>query len=97
MTVLQLELQVRDYETWKRTFDDDPADRVGKGVRRHRILRSTDDPNAVLVHLEFGGSEDAQRMRDALVALWEEMGSDVFDSATARVMEEVEAKDYQRD
>jgi hypothetical protein len=94
VTVLQLELQVREYAAWKDAFDSDPADRAGSGVHRHRILRSADDPNLVVVHLEFERAEAAERMRAALKELWERIGTDMFESADARVLEEAEAVDY---
>jgi hypothetical protein len=94
MTVLQLDLRVSDYGEWKRLFDEDPADRGGSGVRRHHIYRCSDEPGHVVVHLEFDGAEQAQAMRGALVDLWERLGSEILEQATAHVLEVQETRDY---
>lgn len=95
MPILQLELHVREYDRWKDAFDHDPLDRGGKGVRSHRIIRSADDPNYVIVDLEFDEIEKAQSMRPGLLELWERMRDEIgLKHAEARVMEDVETKDY---
>jgi hypothetical protein len=53
MHVLRIEHPVPDYDRWKAAFDSDPADRERSGVRRYRILRTTDDPNYVMIDLKF--------------------------------------------
>ena len=44
MPILQIEHGVRDYDAWRRAFDNDPIDRKRGGVLRYRILRPKDDP-----------------------------------------------------
>jgi hypothetical protein len=44
---------------WKQTFDRDPADRKGSGVRRYQIVRQVDEPNFVMVDLEFDRLADS--------------------------------------
>ena len=53
MYVLQIEYPIADYDSWKAAFDDDRRDRAGSGVRRYRILCPNDDPNYVVIDLEF--------------------------------------------
>ena len=53
MHILQIEHRVNDFDTWKQAFDSDPVGRQQGGVRRYRVLRPTDDPNHVIVDLEF--------------------------------------------
>src|SRR5207245_1771311 len=60
MPILRIEHAVPDFSGWKRAFDSDPADRKGSGVRRYRVLRSVDDPNYVMIDLEFDTLEDAE-------------------------------------
>jgi hypothetical protein len=53
MPILQIQHAVRDFDAWKRAFDSDPVGRQQGGVRRYRILRAADDPNFVVIELEF--------------------------------------------
>lgn len=55
---------------WKAAFDRDPIDRHGLGVRRHRVFRPVDDPNYVVVELEFETMNEAEACRAALGELW---------------------------
>jgi hypothetical protein len=64
--VLQIEYPVPDYGAWKAAFDRDLLDREGSGVRRYRVLRPTDDPNYVLIDLEFDEAERAEAYLAAL-------------------------------
>jgi hypothetical protein len=41
-------IKVDDYDTWKSMFDSDPPG-ARKEAKRHRILRSADDPREVLI------------------------------------------------
>jgi hypothetical protein len=66
MPVLQIEHAVRDFDAWKAAFDSDPIGRESGGVRRYRILRPVDDPNYVVVDLEFDTSGEAEAFRASL-------------------------------
>jgi hypothetical protein len=70
MPVVQLEHAVKDFAMWKAAFDRDPIDRRKLGVRRHRILRPIDDPNYVVVELDFDTTDQAEACRAALDRLW---------------------------
>jgi hypothetical protein len=62
---------VGDFEAWKRDgFDAHTIGRAKAGVRTHRISRDADDPNYVLVELEFRTLPKAEAMRAALRNLW---------------------------
>src|SRR5664279_4466441 len=61
--VVQLEHPVRDFGTWKATFDRDPVDRKGSGVRSYQVYRPTDDPNFVAVDLEFDSLGEAEAVQ----------------------------------
>jgi hypothetical protein len=71
MTTLQLEHAIKDFETWKAAFDRDPIGRRGLGVRRHRVFRPLDDPNYVIVELEFDSVAAARQCGVALRELWQ--------------------------
>lgn len=70
MPVLQLEHGITEFPTWKAAFDRDPIGRARLGVRRHRVLRPVDDPNYILVELDFDTVEAAEACRNALGELW---------------------------
>lgn len=89
MAVLRIEHQVTDFDAWKAAFDADPLDRVGRGVRRYRILRRADDPNHVMVDLDFDTVGEAEGLLAALRALWGQV--DVMHDPSGLVVEEVES------
>ena len=51
--------KVRDFSVWKSVFDEREPVRWWHGVRRHRIYRSAEDPDDVLVAIEFLSAEQA--------------------------------------
>jgi hypothetical protein len=70
-SVLWIEHAVPDYETWKREgFDRDPVGREQNGVRRYRVLRSSDDPGLVAIELEFDSRAAAEAFAVALSEMW---------------------------
>jgi hypothetical protein len=95
MPVLQIEHAVRDFDRWKQAFDSDPVGREKGGVRRYRILRATDDPNLVLIDLEFDDPDEATAFQGKLHELWSGGASERLglESPQARIMEAVEAKE----
>ena len=60
MTVLAVRHTVADYATWKAGYDDHGASRKGHGAIHEQVLQSVDDPNNILVLIEFGSLADAQ-------------------------------------
>jgi hypothetical protein len=95
MAILQIEHAVRDYDAWKQAFDSDPVGREQGGVRRYRISRLTDDPNYVVVDLEFDSAGEAEAFRAALRELWTRVGGDLgLRDPRARIVEPVESKEY---
>jgi hypothetical protein len=60
VSMLVIQHPVRDFQAWKKAFDGDPAGRPKNGVVRHAIYRPADDPNYVVVNLEFSSREEAQ-------------------------------------
>jgi hypothetical protein len=71
MYLLHIEHSVPDYAAWRRNgFDSDPLGRQKMGVKRHRVGRRTDDPNHVMIDLEFETAEAAEAMAAALRNMW---------------------------
>jgi hypothetical protein len=97
MYILRIEYPVADYDAWKAAFDRDLLDRQGSGVRRNRVLRPTDDPNYVMIDLDF---DDASEAESYLSALRRQVYSPPETSPTSvgepqtRTLEVVEAKEY---
>jgi hypothetical protein len=72
MAYIVTRIQTRDYERWRPMFDQDKPLAREKATTQ-RVLRSVDDPNEVVIYLEFASTEDAREARERLV------GSGVLD------------------
>ena len=96
MPTLQLEHAIQDFAMWKAAFDRDPIDRQGKGVRRHRVFRLLEDPNYVVVELEFDTTAEADACGVALRELWSsrEAAPALVGSPRVRIVETVEDRQY---
>ena len=92
MFVLRIEHAVGDFEGWRKAFENDPIGRERSGVRRYRVLRPTDDPNYVMVDLEFDTAGEAVACHAALRDLWGRV--EVAQTPNARTVEMVESKEY---
>jgi hypothetical protein len=91
MPVLQIEHEVRDYDAWKRAFDRDPVGRAQGGVRGYRVMRAADDPNFVVIELEFGRQDEAEAFRARLEQLWGRVTDELgLARQRTRILEEVE-------
>jgi hypothetical protein len=94
MPILQIEHSVRDYDAWKQAFDGDPLGRQQSGVRRYRVARPVDDPNRVVVDLEFDSRDEAETFRVALGELWTRVVAEgLIDNPQARILDAVESKE----
>jgi hypothetical protein len=97
MPILRIEHPVADFDAWKAAFDGDPLGRERSGVRRYRVLRPVDDPNYVLVDLEFDTSSDAEAMRAALSEMWRRVEAEgLIGGQRAQIVEAVETREYSR-
>lgn len=94
MFVLHIEHNVPDYDRWKAAFDSDPIGRKKSGVLRHRVSRTTDDANHVVVDLEFNTAEEAEALLGSLRTLWGQIEGTVIVGPTARLAEVVEETAY---
>lgn len=71
MYVLHIEHSVPDYDAWRRMgFDSDPLGRQQMGVKRYRVGRRADNPNHVMIDLEFATRDAADKMAAALRQMW---------------------------
>jgi hypothetical protein len=94
MTILRIEHPVLDYDAWKEAFDSDPVGRERSHVRRYQILRPVDDPNYVLIDLEFDTPDEAEALLAAMRAVWERVVGTIVSNPQARIAETVETKHY---
>jgi L-rhamnose mutarotase len=94
MIVLQIEHPVPDFNNWKKAFDNDPMQRKQSGVKRYRIFLQKDDPNYVIVELEFDDEQKAELMLSRLQKLWNQVEGIVMTGAKGKIIELVEDKEY---
>lgn len=92
MPILRIEHSVPDFERWKQAFDSDPADRKGSGVRRYQILRLNEDPNYVMIDLEFDTIDETEAFLQKMEQIWGGPGKAVMQNPRARITECVEDK-----
>lgn len=98
MHVLQIEHRINDFDTWKGAFDRFSGLRQQSGVRRHRVLQPTDDPNYVIIDLEFDNPSEAEAFLAALRRnVWssrEAAPALIGGEPQTRIVKAVEVKEY---
>lgn len=94
MYMLRIEHPVPDYNRWKQAFDSDPVGRAKSGVRRYQILRAVDDPNYVMIDLEFDTAREAEELLNAMRSVWGRVQGTVILNPQARIVDVVETKAY---
>lgn len=94
MYVLRIEHPVPNFEVWKQAFDSDPVGREKMGVRQYQILRAADDPNYVMIDLEFDTVEQAEALLNAMRAVWSRVEGKIMTNPKSRIVEKVEEKAY---
>jgi hypothetical protein len=61
VTTLHIEHAISDFNNWLTAFERFADARAQAGVRTQRVQRPVDDPNYVLIDLDFDTVDDAQR------------------------------------
>ncbi len=92
MPTLRIQHSVPNFEGWKRAFESDPMDRKASGVRRYHVHRSVQDPNFVMIDLEFDNLAEAETILERLRRLWAGPGAAVMQNPEAWIIEAVESK-----
>lgn len=90
MPTLRIQHSVPNYEGWKGAFDSDPADRKGSGVRQYSVFRSVDDPNLVMIDLEFDSVEEARGLLATMERIWMGPGKAFMHNPEAWIVDSVE-------
>lgn len=94
MYMLRIEHSVPNYEGWKQTFDSDPVGREKSGVRRYQILRPIDNPNYVMIDLEFDTLGQAEALLAAMRVVWGRVEGTIMMNPQSQIVEAVETKVY---
>ena len=90
MIVLQIEHKIPNFDGWKKAFDSDPIDRKRSGVCRYSIFRPTNDPNYIIINLEFNELEKAESTLAALRNLWGKVEGKIMMDPQTRILDLVE-------
>jgi hypothetical protein len=93
MFVLQIEHEVFNFEGWKKAFESDPVNRRQAGVRCYSIFQRTDNPNFVVIDLEFDNLNEAENMLTSLKGLWVNISGKIVMNPQIRILTLVESKD----
>lgn len=65
MAYLLVRHKVRDYHDWKPGFDDHGSTRKAQGSRGGMVFRNADDPNELLILMEWDNLENARQFADS--------------------------------
>ena len=87
MAHVHAEFTVGDYAQWKAMFDSDPAGRQAGGVRSYRISRGIQNPNHVLLDLNFDDAPTAEAFLERLRPVWASAPPGAIQNAEGVVVE----------
>ncbi len=94
MTVVVVQHKARDFDAWKLMFDEDASRRREHGAPRNWVYCTAEDPNDVVVAVEFPSVDPACTFVQG-AAPREEMGrAGVEGEPHVRLRDEVEAIEY---
>ncbi len=93
MFILQIEHEVFNFEGWKKAFEDDPVNRKQSGVKCYSIFQRADNPNFVVIDLEFDNLNEAENMLTSLKVLWGNIAGKIMMNPHSRILKLVESKD----
>ncbi|HSK26814.1 MAG TPA: hypothetical protein VK894_07890 [Jiangellales bacterium] len=94
MTTLHIEHAVTNVELWKSAFDRFAPLREESGVRGHRVQHPVDQPDYLMIDLEFDDAATAARFLDVLrTRVWSSpvRAPALIGSPTSRILETVAA------
>lgn len=60
MPTLHIQHAINDFDTWSLAFGRFADAREHAGVRAHRVQRPIDDPNYVVIDLDFDSADEAE-------------------------------------
>jgi hypothetical protein len=95
MFTLQIEHRVCDFDSWEKAFDRYNPFREESCANRYRLFRSIDNPNYVIINLDFDRSSDADIFLSAMSQLWSRVEGKLIDRPQVRIVEALERKAHQ--
>ena len=93
MPVLRIQHSVLSYDGWKAMFDSDPADRKGSGVLNYQIYQGVEDPNFVMIDLEFESVAQAEGLLATMQQVWAGPAKDFMKNPAAWIVEKAVSVD----
>jgi hypothetical protein len=93
MIILQIEHEVPNFEGWKKAFENDPINRKKAGVQRYKILQKADNPNFVIIDLEFNDLKSAEEVISTLQKLWKDVDGKIIMNPKIRILKVIESKE----
>jgi hypothetical protein len=93
MFILQIEHEVFNFEGWRKAFSNDPVDRKKAGVKRYHIFQRADNPNFVVIDLEFDDLTEAENTLASLKILWGNITGKIMMNPHTRILKHIESKD----
>jgi hypothetical protein len=94
VTTLRIEHAIKDYDTWRGAFERAAPIREQTGVRSYRIQRPVDDPNYLMIDLDFDDMAGAEALLAILRdRIWASPDSSpgLLGQPSARIVDTVEA------
>ncbi len=88
---LQIEHKIQNFDGWKKAFESDPINRKKSGVRQYKIYQPSDDPNYVIIDLEFDNLKEAENTLAALRILWTKVEGKIMMDPKTRILNLIEA------
>ena len=92
MIVLQIEHKIPNFDGWKKAFESDPINRKRSGVVNYNIFRPINDPNYVIIDLQFDTLQEAEDTLTSLRALWNKVEGEILTNPQTRILNLVETK-----
>jgi hypothetical protein len=95
MIILHIEHIVMNFDNWKASFDTYESFRQQSGVQRYRVSRPTDNPDVVMIDLEFDNLSDAEALLTGVQQVWQRVGGVLIQNPQWRFCEVLETKELQ--
>ena len=73
---------------------DDALSGENWGCGNPRLLRAVDDPNFVMIDLEFDSAAQAEALLAAMRVVWGEVQGTIMTNPEARIVEAVESRQF---
>lgn len=94
MIILRIEHKIQSYEGWKKVFDSDPINRKKSGVLSYCITQPIDDPNYVIIDLEFDDINKAEAALSALRLVWKQAEGNIMFNPQTKILKAAENLKY---